>query len=125
VFFSDLVTAFSDIIAFGLLTILGLKMIWGSFKKDDDTTREEASLGFAAMLPLAIATSIDALAVGVSLAFLHVNIVVAAVAIGLITMLVSAIGVKIGHVFGAKFKSKAESAGGIILILIGLRILFG
>jgi len=121
--FSDFVVVIGDIIAFALLTILGAKMILGSFKKDEDNDKEEASLGFATMLPLAIATSIDAMAIGVSLAFLYVNIIVAAVAIGVITFAVATAGVKIGHVFGGKFKNKAESAGGIILILIGLRIL--
>jgi len=122
IWFADFVAAFSDIIAFGLLTILGLKMIWGSFKKDD-APKEETSLGFAAMLPLAVATSVDAMAVGVSLAFLYVNIALAAVVIGVVTLVVSMIGVKVGNVFGLRFKNKAESAGGIILILIGVRML--
>ena len=75
------------------------------------------------MLPLAIATSIDALAVGVTFAFLNVNIVIAALTIGVITFSFSAAGVKIGNVFGAKYKSKAELAGGIALIVIGTKIL--
>ena len=91
-------------------------------------SREEAecvdcSFGFRAMLPMAIATSIDALAVGVSFAFLQVNIIAAVIFIGCITFTLSAIGVKIGNVFGARFKSKAELAGGIILILMGTKIL--
>ena len=75
------------------------------------------------MLPMAVATSIDALAVGVSFAFLGVDIWGAAATIGVTTFLFSAVGVKIGNIFGARYKSKAEVAGGIILILIGLKIL--
>ena len=75
------------------------------------------------MLILAIATSIDALAVGITFAFLEVNIVTAVSSIGIITFVLSAIGVKVGHVFGSRFKSKAELAGGIVLILLGVKIL--
>lgn len=85
--------------------------------------KKEVSLKPAEMLPLAIATSIDALAVGVSFAFLDVNIVPAVSSIGIITLTLSVLGVKIGNIFGVKFKSKAELAGGIILVLIGLKIL--
>ena len=123
--FSDFMAAFSDWVAFGLLAFLGGKMIWGSFRKDSDDVKDEASLGFTAMLPLAVATSIDAMAVGVSLAFLQVDIITSALAIGVITLVLSGLGVWIGNIFGAKFKNKAESAGGIILVLIGLRILLG
>jgi putative Mn2+ efflux pump MntP len=87
------------------------------------TSTEEMSLSFKKMFPLAIATSIDALAVGVSLAFLKVDIVPAVSLIGIITLLFSMGGVKIGNVFGVRFKSKAELSGGIILILIGLKII--
>jgi hypothetical protein len=83
----------------------------------------EASLKPAKMLPLAVATSIDALAVGVSFAFLRVSIIPAVSFIGITTLVISVLGVKIGNVFGARFKSKAEIAGGVILILIGLKIL--
>ena len=76
-----------------------------------------------AMLPMAVATSIDALAVGVSFAFLSVNIGAAVSFIGVITFALSMVGVKVGSLFGAKYKSKAELAGGIILILMGLKIL--
>lgn len=76
------------------------------------------------MVMLAIATSIDALAVGVTFAFLQVDIIPAVSFIGIVTFVLSAVGVKIGNVFGTKYKSKAEAAGGIILILIGLKILF-
>jgi putative Mn2+ efflux pump MntP len=110
-------------IAFVLLCFLGGKMIYGSFKKDDQTDNGEASLTPSQMLPLAVATSIDALAVGVSFAFLNVRIVPAISLIGTTTLLISMAGVKIGNIFGTKFKSKAEIAGGAILILIGFKIL--
>jgi len=120
--FADMITAFDHWIAFGLLCFLGIKMIVGSFKRDKQPDRE-ASLSFKEMLPLAVATSIDALAVGVSFAFLQVDIIPAVLFIGVTTFLLSAAGVKIGSIFGARFKSKAELAGGIILILIGVNIL--
>ena len=126
--FADRVAAFSHIIAFVLLSFLGSKMIIGSFKKDGTQNEDvrickEASLSPGKMLPLAVATSIDALAVGVSLAFLQVNIVPAVSFIGVTTLVISMIGVKIGSLFGARFKSKAELLGGVILLLIGLQIL--
>lgn len=80
-------------------------------------------MGVKAMFPLAVATSIDALAVGVTFAFLQVNIVLAAGLIGVITFVMSAIGVKVGNIFGARYKSRAELVGGIILVLLGVRIL--
>lgn len=80
-------------------------------------------MGVKAMFPLAVATSIDALAVGVTFAFLHVNIILAAALIGVITFVMSAIGVKVGNIFGARYKSRAELVGGIILVLLGVRIL--
>lgn len=80
-------------------------------------------MGVKSMFPLAVATSIDALAVGVTFAFLQVNIVLAAGLIGVITFIMSAIGVKVGNIFGARYKSRAELAGGIILVILGVRIL--
>lgn len=80
-------------------------------------------MGVKAMFPLAVATSIDALAVGVTFAFLQVNIVLAAGLIGVITFAMSAIGVKVGNIFGTRYKSRAELVGGIILVLLGVRIL--
>ncbi|MDR2898081.1 MAG: manganese efflux pump MntP family protein [Spirochaetaceae bacterium] len=122
--FADRITAFDHWIAVVLLTIIGGKMIAEAFSKEkDDSSAEAVSLGPRKMLPLAVATSIDALAVGVSFAFLKVAIVPAATSIGVITFLLSAAGVKIGCIFGIKFKSKAEIAGGVILILLGLKIL--
>jgi len=120
--FAEMINAFDHWIAFVLLAFIGGKMIYGSFKKDDDT-KKEVSVGPKYMLPLAVATSIDALAVGVSLAFLQVNIVMAALFIGITTFTLSAAGVIIGNIFGAKLRSKAEFLGGIILVLIGTNTL--
>lgn len=108
-------------VAFVLLAAIGVNMARESFSKEEKD--EDASLSWRKMLPLAIATSIDALAVGVSFAFLHVEIVPAVSFIGCTTFVISAAGVKIGSLFGARYKSRAELAGGVILILVGLRIL--
>jgi putative Mn2+ efflux pump MntP len=122
--FTATIIAYDHWIAFVLLCFLGGNMIVGSFKKDGGKPDErEVSVKPAHMLPLAIATSIDALAVGVSFSLLRVNIIPAVTVIGLTTLILSMIGVKIGNVFGLKFKAKAEFAGGAILVLIGLKIL--
>ena len=125
--FKHYVETFDHWIAFVLLALIGANMIREALSKDDEEeccNDKNASFGFKAMLPMAIATSIDALAVGVTYAFLpDVRIVPAVSFIGIITFILSFIGVKIGNVFGTKFKSKAELAGGVILILIGLKIL--
>ena len=107
-------------IAFVLLGIIGANMIKESFGE-----AEECACSFCpkAMLPMAVATSIDALAVGVTFAFLKVSIVPAVSFIGVVTFSLSAVGVYVGHLFGSRFKSKAELAGGIILISLGLKIL--
>lgn len=118
--FSALITSFDHWIAFALLGIIGGKMIFESRK---DNQQMNPSFGPQTMLPLAIATSIDALAIGVSLAFLGVSIAPVVTLVGTITFLLSALGVKIGRVFGAKYKSNAELAGGLILMLMGLKIL--
>ena len=97
-------------------------MLKDALSKDEEGTIK-ADFSFRNMLLLAIATSIDALAVGVSFAFLQVSIVWSVLFIGVITFVFSAIGVKIGSIFGAKYKTKSELAGGIMLILIGLKIL--
>ena len=125
--FAHMVEMISHWIALVLLTFLGIKSIIDSIKKDKETTKNnnetcELTLGPAKMLPLAVATSIDALAVGVSLAFLRVNIVPAVLLIGLTTFTISTVGVFIGNTLGMKFKRKAQLAGGIILILIGIYI---
>ena len=118
-FFADVITKYSHWIAFALLAFLGAKMIKESFESEE----LDDNMGWKTMLVLAVATSIDASAVGVTFAFLDVNILFAVIVIGVTTFAFSAAGVKIGSVFGEKYKSKAEIAGGIILILIGLKIL--
>ncbi len=122
--FADKITSFDHLIVFVLLCVIGGKMIVESFSKEEnESSAKEVSLGPAKMLPLALATSIDALAVGISFAFLSVAIVPAVTSIGITTFLLSAAGIKIGSIFGLKFKAKAEIAGGVILILIGAKIL--
>ena len=126
--FADKIVAYDHWIAFILLCVIGGKMVIGSLKKEcDEQPCDDIKtlLNPAQMLPLALATSIDALAVGISLALLHVSIIPAVSFIGITTLVISMAGVKIGNAFGAKFKSKAELAGGVILILIGVKILLG
>lgn len=119
--FKDKITSIDHWIAFGLLGLIGFNMIRESMSKEDKEANE--SLDFKTMLMLAVATSIDALAVGITFAFLQVNILAAVSVIGLITFLLSVMGVKIGNVFGIRYKAKAELAGGIILIILGVKIL--
>jgi len=141
--FAQRILAYGDWIAFAVLAFLGGKMLFDSFKKNNCSADgqpsdqccskscpssgknpgKEQSLKLAAMLPLAIATSIDALAVGASFAVMQVNIVSAIVFIGITTLVVSMVGVKIGNVFGVRFRSKAQFAGGVILVLMGASIL--
>lgn len=139
--FQDKITSIDHWIAFALLGIIGINMIRESRKNEDEielavdlmvnnatsdsinNTNMDDLLGFKNMSVLAIATSIDALAVGVTFAFLNINIVPAASLIGIVTFTLSMIGVKIGNVFGTIYKSKAEFAGGLILILMGTKIL--
>ncbi len=112
---------FDHWIAFVLLALIGISMIREANSKDEEQCND--SFDVKTMLLLAIATSIDALAVGVTFAFLQVDIVPAVCFIGSITFILSAVGIKIGHVFGTKYKAKAEIFGGIVLILIGVKIL--
>ncbi len=118
--FESLIQSVDHWVAFALLSVIGINMIRES---RGDPEELDASFAFKAMLPLAIATSIDALAVGITFAFLRVDILAAVCLIGATTFILSALGVKIGHVFGAKYKAKAELAGGIVLIVMGLKIL--
>ncbi len=120
--FESYIISFDHWAAFGLLAFLGGKMIIEALKCGDDETAE--NLDVKELLLMAIATSIDALAVGITFAFLKVNIVGSVLIIGISTFILSFIGVHIGNGFGSKFKTKAELAGGIILILIGVKILF-
>lgn len=119
--FTEYITSFDHWIAFVLLGVIGLNMIKESFDKNCEKTDE--SVGFKTMIVLAVATSIDALAAGISFAFLKVSIIAAVCFIGIITFALSIAGVKIGNVFGCRYKSKAEFAGGVILVLMGLKIL--
>ncbi|MDY3917823.1 MAG: manganese efflux pump MntP family protein [Candidatus Limivivens sp.] len=119
--FRDKITAVDHWIAFLLLGFIGINMIREACSKEEEPA--DASLDARSMLILAVATSIDALAVGITLAFLNVEILPAVIFIGIITFLLSAVGVKIGNVFGSRYKSRAELAGGIILILLGVKIL--
>lgn len=120
--FADKIVKLDHWIAFILLALIGAGMIKEAFSKEDDV-KANASLNAKTMLLLAVATSIDALAAGVSLAFLEVNIVAAVLFIGAITFLLSSVGVKVGSVFGEKYKSRSELVGGVILILLGTKIL--
>ena len=119
--FQSLITSADHWIAFILLGLIGFNMIREARNGDEETLND--SMGVKAMLPLAVATSIDALAVGITFAFLQVQIAPAVSFIGVTTFLLSAAGVKIGNVFGMKYKAKAELFGGIVLILMGLKIL--
>jgi len=141
--FSEYIVGFDHWVAFGLLALIGGKMIYDSrqptgcpdraCRADGCPDREcpegqrpdsnQYSLSPRQMLPLAVATSIDALAVGVSFAFLQVDLVPAVSLICITTMLLSMVGVKIGQIFGSRYHSRAQLAGGVILVLIGLRIL--
>lgn len=120
--FEKYITSLDHWIAFILLGLIGAMMIKESFEKEEDEA--DASLSPKTMVVMAIATSIDALAIGISFGVLpDVNISLAVALIGIITLALCMVGVKIGNVFGAKYKSKAEFAGGIILVLLGTKIL--
>lgn len=118
--FEHLITNIDHWIAFVLLAFIGGNMIKESFSKSEELNDD---FGFKTMFLMAVATSIDALAVGITFAFLNVSIIPAASLIGVTTFIIAAVGIYIGNVFGAKYKSKAELAGGIILVLIGVKIL--
>lgn len=119
--FKKYITAIDHWIAFVLLALIGFNMIREALKNDDEGA--DPSFTAKSMSLLAVATSIDALAIGITFAFLDVNIVAAVLFIGVCTFVISAAGVKIGSAFGTRFKSKAEIAGGVILIILSLRIL--
>mgnify|MGYP006074777463 FL=1 len=119
--FRDKITAIDHWIAFILLGLIGANMIKEACSGECE--QENDSLDFRTMFLLAVATSIDALAVGITFAFLNVHLLWAVSFIGVTTFTLSAIGVKIGNIFGTRYKSKAELAGGIILIVLGCKIL--
>lgn len=124
--FKDYITSIDHWIAFILLLIIGVNMIRESRQKEEDEEvcpKEENPFAFKTMLMLAVATSIDALAVGITLAFLNVALAPSVTFIGVTTFVISAVGIRIGNIFGMKYKAKAEFAGGLILICIGVKIL--
>lgn len=119
--FQNSITAYDHWIAFILLAIIGGNMIKESLNPEEENC--DASVAFRDMVVLALATSIDALAVGVTFAFLKVRILPAVSFIGITTFCLSVVGVKVGNVFGARYQSKSELAGGMILLLIGVKLL--
>ncbi|EAI0690176.1 TPA: manganese efflux pump [Campylobacter coli] len=120
--FASFIASIDHWIAFVLLSLIGLKMIKESFE-DESCDTNSNQFGFKIMFALAIATSIDALAIGVSFAFLKVNLFLALFLIGSITFVLCAVALEIGNKFGTRFKNKAEFLGGIVLIALGIKIL--
>lgn len=122
--FETYITSVDHWIAFVLLVLIGGNMVKESIQKEEEAACPcDNRLDIKELFCLAIATSIDALAVGITFAFLQVKILPAVAIIGVTTFILSAIGVFVGNIFGSRYKNKAELAGGIILILIGLKIL--
>ena len=125
--FAESIQAFDHWVAFGLLALIGANMLKEAFSEETVDSCDidgEADLSIKSMFVMAVATSIDALAVGISLAMAgNVNIWIAVALIGIITFILSAVGVKVGHMFGSRFEKKAQFCGGIILILLGFKIL--
>lgn len=120
--FADAIQAFDHWVAFGLLALIGFNMLKEAFGDEEETA--DADMSVKTMFVMAVATSIDALAVGISLAMAgDVNIFVAVALIGVTTFVLSAIGVAVGNIFGSRYEKKAEIAGGVILILLGIKIL--
>lgn len=119
--FESVISNLDHWIAFGLLAIIGGNMIKDAFSKECDSFDDDVR--FKAMIVLAIATSIDALAVGITFAFLKVNLILAISMIGVITFILAIVGTKVGNRFGDKYEKKAELVGGVILILLGIKIL--
>lgn len=122
--FASYITKFSHWITFGLLVIIGINMIRESFDKGDECECTDSSFSVKAMLPLAVATSIDAMATGVVMSIEGgLNIFFSVSIIAIVTFIISAAGVKVGNVFGTRYKSKAEFVGGCVLILLGIKFL--
>jgi len=123
-YFANKIQHLDHWIAFILLGLIGGKMIKDSFSNDDEEETENAHFfHFGKMLLLAVATSIDALAIGITFAFFAINIFIAIMITGVTTFCISTAGVKIGNLFGTRFKAKAECAGGLVLVLLGVKIL--
>ena len=120
--FANKIAAIDHWIAFILLALIGANMIKEALSSDDDECQDD-SLRLGDLIMLSIATSIDALAVGITFAFFNVSLLPSVSMIGIITFIICVIGVKVGNVFGEKYKSKAELAGGLILIVMGAKIL--
>ena len=121
--FAEAIVAIDHWIALVLLCLIGINMLREAFEKEEECCCKEADLSVKTMFVMAVATSIDALAVGITLALAgNVNIFLAVALIGIITFVMSCAGVKIGNIFGSRFEKKAQLAGGIILILLGLKI---
>lgn len=121
--FSKYVTAVDHWIIFALLAFIGGNMIREAFGEEEENSRETAQFDWRHMLPLAVACSIDAFAVGVSFAFMQVNIWFSVIVIGVVTGAFSAAGLYIGRVFGARWQKPSQIAGGAVLVLIGLKVL--
>lgn len=119
--FKDLITNIDHWIAFVLLGTIGANMIREALSNDEETCNDKVN--FKTMFPLSIATSIDALAIGITFSFLKTNIIISSIIITTTTFILSTLGVIIGHKFGTKYKSKAEFIGGLILIIMGIKIL--
>lgn len=120
--FANKIAAIDHWIAFILLALIGANMIKEALSSDDDECQDD-SLRLGDLIMLSIATSIDALAVGITFAFFNVSLLLSVSMIGIITFIICVIGVKVGNVFGEKYKSKAKLAGGLILIVMGAKIL--
>ena len=118
--FADKITSIDHWLTFSLLVIIGIKMIKDSLETEKEIVNDKVD--FKEMIILAIATSIDALAVGITFAFLNVNLYIAIGFIGIITFILCFLGTKIGSIFGDKYEDKAELTGGVILILLGIKI---
>ena len=121
--FSKYVTAVDHWIIFGLLALIGGNMVREAFGEDEENAKETAEFDWRHMLPLAVACSIDAFAVGVSFAFMTLNIWISVIIIGVTTGLFSAAGLYIGRAFGLRWQKPAQIAGGVVLILIGVKVL--
>lgn len=117
--FESFITSINHLVAFILLAFIGINMIRECFKEVEDTIKDE--LSFKSMLILAIATSIDALTIGITFAFFEINILLAVLMIGIVTFILSAIGVIIGNKFGDKYEKKAQILGGAILVCLGIK----
>lgn len=121
--FASYITSFSHWVAFVLLGFIGGKMIWEAFHDDDDKKESAYRFNFKELIILSIATSIDALAVGIVFAAENVNIILSVTLIGIITAVLSFAGVIIGNKFGSRYEKKAEVAGGLVLVCLGIKIL--